>query len=70
MPNTTDYMILGYVFAFGILGITVGSIWWRYRAYAKTEALLAQLEAAETSLPPAASTPLTPSREKMPSANS
>lgn len=49
MPDTLDYMILGYVVAFVLLGVTVGSIVWRYRSYAKTEALLDQLEASEQS---------------------
>ncbi len=47
MPDTLNYMIAGYVVAFVLLGITIGSIVWRYRAFAKTEALLDQLEASE-----------------------
>lgn len=47
MPDTLDYMILGYIVAFTLMGLLIGSIVWRYRAFAKTEALLAQLEASE-----------------------
>lgn len=44
MPETTDYMILGYIVAGIIFAVTAGSIWWRYRSLAKDEALLEQLE--------------------------
>jgi hypothetical protein len=44
MPETTDYMILGYAVAGVIFAVTVGSIWWRYRSLTKDEALLEQLE--------------------------
>jgi hypothetical protein len=44
MPDTTDYMILGYVIGLGILAVTVGSIWWRYRMLEKDEATLERLE--------------------------
>lgn len=47
MPDTLDYMILGYIVAFTLMGLLIGSIVWRYRSFAKTEALLAQLEASE-----------------------
>ncbi len=47
MPDTLDYMILGYIVAFTLMGLLIGSIVWRYRAFAKTEALLDQLEASE-----------------------
>ncbi len=57
MPDTLDYMILGYVVAFVLLGITIGSVMWRYRSYAKTEALLDQLEASEQSTASSPSTP-------------
>ncbi|MBZ0317364.1 MAG: hypothetical protein K8L91_13170 [Anaerolineae bacterium] len=62
MPDTLDYMILGYIVAFTLLGLLIGSIVWRYRSCAKTEALLDQLEASEqtsaasTSSSPASST--------------
>ena len=47
MPDTLNYMIAGYVVAFVLLGITIGSIVWRYRAFAKTEALLDLVEASD-----------------------
>lgn len=43
-PDTTDYMILGYVVGMAILLITVGSVWWRWRSLEQDEATLAQLE--------------------------
>ncbi|MCQ3929538.1 MAG: hypothetical protein DPW16_03685 [Chloroflexi bacterium] len=58
MPDTLDYMILGYIVAFTLLGLLIGSIVWRYRSCAKTEELLAQLEASEQT--PTASTPSSP----------
>lgn len=58
MPDTLDYMLLGYIVAFALLGLLIGSIVWRYRSCAKTEVLLAQLEASEQT--PAASTPSSP----------
>jgi hypothetical protein len=45
MPDTTDYMIMGYVIGLGILFVTIASIWWRYRTLAADEALLEKLEA-------------------------
>ncbi len=43
----TEYMILGYALAAGILMVLVGSIWWRYQMLSKDEALLEQLEQEE-----------------------
>lgn len=44
MPETTDYMILGYVVAGLIFTITIGNIWLRYRNIQKDEELLTRLE--------------------------
>lgn len=44
MPENTDYMILGYVLGFGILLVTIGSIWLRARSLDKDEAVLRNLE--------------------------
>lgn len=43
MPETTDYMIMGYVIGLGIVLLTVLSIWWRYRALRADEAAIEQL---------------------------
>lgn len=44
MPDTTNYMLLGYALGFLILALTIGSIWWRHRALAQDEATLSRLE--------------------------
>lgn len=43
----TEYMLMGYGVAALILGIVIGSIWWRYQMLQKDEALLEQLEKEE-----------------------
>jgi hypothetical protein len=47
MPDTTDYMLMGYAIALVILAVTVGSIWWRYQIARRDEALLERLEQEE-----------------------
>lgn len=50
MPDTLDYMIMGYVAGFGLLFLLVGSLWWRYKNLQADETALQQLE-AETPQP-------------------
>ncbi len=53
----TDYILLGYGLSVLILGVVIGSIWWRYRSLAQDEALLARLEREELDAPVSAETP-------------
>jgi hypothetical protein len=56
MPETTDYMLMGYIGAAIILVVTIGSIWWRYQSLKRDEALIAQLEQEESETSPASTT--------------
>ena len=44
MPDTLNYMITGYGIAFLILGLTVLSLWWRFRNLAQDEVAIAKIE--------------------------
>jgi len=53
MPDTLNYLIFGYAFGLGTLGLLVGSIIWRFRNLAADEATLAILEKEADSAKPA-----------------
>lgn len=58
MPDTLNYLILGYSLAFAIIAFTLGSIYWRYRSILADRATLEQLESDSptTSNPPTSET--------------
>jgi hypothetical protein len=59
-----EYMIAGYVVGLGILFLSAGSIWMRWRALEQDEAALARLaEEAKSNTPPATEPIKTPSAE-------
>lgn len=44
MPDTLDYMLMGYAFGLGIVLFLGVSLWWRFRNLQADEAALAELE--------------------------
>lgn len=44
MDNNIEFLIMGYVAGFLILGILLSSLWWRYRSVMADEAALDTLE--------------------------
>lgn len=46
-PDTTSYMIMGFVFIFGVLGLYVASLIIRRRNLLKELAILEQIDAPE-----------------------
>jgi hypothetical protein len=54
MPDTQDYMLMGYALGLLIMAITVGSIYWRYRSIQADQQTLQQLESESQSPAPAA----------------
>ena len=45
VPDTRNYLLLGYGIGFGILFLFILSLWWRFRSLAADEQALEQLEA-------------------------
>jgi hypothetical protein len=44
MPDTLDYMLMGYAFGLGIVLFLAASLWWRFRNLQADEQALAELE--------------------------
>lgn len=47
MPDTAEYMVMGYAAAALIFAVTIGSIWWRYLRAVKDEQFIRELEQEE-----------------------